>query len=94
MYAEDRRLLPYRVNQTYTNNRSLGKLRDEIAGKVDRINDARTQDYSRESSNIHSSLLDLFDLVDHGHKTYSVPEYNGGLFDPEAHSFSSRKTNL
>ena len=35
MYAEDRGLLPYRRNQTYTNNRSLARHRDDIAARLD-----------------------------------------------------------
>jgi hypothetical protein len=33
MYGEDRGLLPYRINQTYTNNRSLARHRDDIAAR-------------------------------------------------------------
>ena len=36
-------------------------------------------------------LQDLFDLIDRGHKRYSVHAYNGGLFDLEAHSFLATK---
>lgn len=91
MYAEDRRLLPYRINRAYTNNRSLGLKRDEIAGMLDRQAEGREADYSRASTAIWSDLSDLFDLVDRGHKTYSVPAYNGGLFDPGAHIFLTEK---
>ncbi|MBI3466454.1 MAG: N-6 DNA methylase [Planctomycetes bacterium] len=91
MYAEDRRLLPYRVNGPYTNNRSLGRHRDEISGRLDRIRDGRDDDYSRKDTSIWADLLDLFDLVDRGRKTYAVPAYNGGLFDPEAHLFLVEK---
>ena len=31
MFAEDRRLLPYRMNRNYTDNRSLGRYRDDIS---------------------------------------------------------------
>jgi hypothetical protein len=91
MYAEDRRLLPYRLNRPYTNNRSLGLKRDEIAGTLDRHAEGREADYSHDSTAIWSDLSDLFDLVDRGHKTYGVPAYNGGLFDPEAHGFLTEK---
>lgn len=87
MYAEDRQLLPYRTNATYTRNRSLGRLRDEIAARLDRIRFTPVEDFSRESTDIWADLLSLFDLVDRGHRTYGVPAYNGGLFDPEAHPF-------
>lgn len=91
MYAEDRRLLPYKLNRTYTNNRSLGRRRDEIAGTLDRAFEGRGADYSHDSTGIWSDLLDLFDLVDRGHRTYGVPAYNGGLFDAEEHVFLAEK---
>lgn len=87
MYAEDRQLLPYRTNQTYTKNRSLARHRDEIAGRLDRARDGEEEDFSRESTGIWDDLQSLFDLVDGGHKRYGVPEYNGGLFQADAHPF-------
>jgi hypothetical protein len=93
MYAEDRRLLPYRVNRLYTNNRSLGRHRDQITVRLDRINEGRErEDFSKDETALWSDLIDLFDLVDRGHKTYGVPAYNGGLFDPEARPFLAEKS--
>jgi len=91
MYAEDRRLLPYRLNRTYTDNRSLGRHRDEIAGRMDRIRNGEEQDFSYDSTDIWEDVQSLFDLVDGGHKRYGVPEYNGGLFDNKAHPFLMNK---
>jgi len=91
MYAEDRRLLPYRINRVYTDNRSLGRHRDEIAGRLDRIRDGDQEDFSLESIGIWEDLQSLFDLVDAGHRRYGVPEYNGGLFDAQAHPFLNDK---
>lgn len=90
MYAEDRQLLPYKVNRTCTNNRSLGRLRDDVASRLDNIRLKREPGYSPKESTIWAYLKELFDLVDRGHKTYGVPAYNGGLFDGEAHPFLSR----
>jgi hypothetical protein len=90
MFAEDRRLLPYRVNRTYTNNRSLGKQREDIAHKLDLATDQPRADYARETTEIWDGLEDLFDLVDTGRR-YGVPDYNGGLFDPAEHPFLSEK---
>jgi len=88
MFAEDRRLLPYRINRTYTDNRSLGRHRDEIAGRLDRIRDGEDiEDFSRHSTDIWEDLNSLFDLIDGGHKRYGVPEYNGGLFSADSHPF-------
>lgn len=91
MFAEDRRLLPYRVNQTYTNNRSMGRYRDEVASRLDLATEQSQADYSRESTDLWDYLCDLFDLVDHGHRAYGVPAYNGGLFDSEQHRFLAEK---
>ena len=87
MYGEDRGLLPYRVNRTYTYNRSLGRLRDEIAGEIDKVNFGTGQDFERNATNLWGHLSNLFDLIDKGHKTYGVPPYNGGLFDPDESAF-------
>jgi len=91
MYAEDRKLLPYKTNRTYRNNRSLGRKRDEISGRLDRAAQGREVDYRNDSYAIWSDLNDLIDLVDRGHATYGVPAYNGGLFSSDAHPFLSQK---
>jgi hypothetical protein len=91
MYAEDRHLLPYRSNRLYRENRSLGRYRDEIANRLDRIPDRPEEDYSCESTRIWSDLLGLFDIIDNGRGNYDVPAYNGGLFDPQAHPFLAEK---
>ena len=92
MYAEDRSLLPYRRNQTYTNNRSLARHRDEVASRLDQVTRGLdAMDYSRKDTNLWDDLQDLFDLIDRGHKRYGVHAYNGGLFDFEADSFLSGK---
>ena len=87
MYGEDRGLLPYRTNRTYRRNRSLSRLRDEIAGEIDKVNFGTGQDFKREVTNLWGHLSDLFDLINKGHKTYGVPPYNGGLFDPDESAF-------
>ena len=91
MYAEDRRLLPYRVNGLYTENRSLSRFRDQLAGRLDRIADGREEDYSCDSTDIWRELQSLFDLIDVGGARYGVPAYNGGLFDREQHPFLAEK---
>lgn len=90
MYAEDRQLLPYKVNRTYTNNRSLGRLRDDVASRLDNVRMKRETEYSLSENGIWAYLMELFDLVDRGHRTYGVPAYNGGLFDSGAHPFLSK----
>jgi Eco57I restriction-modification methylase len=92
LYAEDRGLLPYRVNQTYTNNRSLARHRDDVAVRLDQVQHGlRTSDYSHETTDLWTDLKDLFDLIDRGHRRYGVQAYNGGLFDLEADTFLSEK---
>ncbi len=87
MYAEDRRLLPYGINHTYTRNRSLGRSRDDFASKLDSLGRPGAEDFKRDSAAIWEDLITLFDMVDSGHRTYGVPPYDGGLFDPENHPF-------
>ena len=91
MFAEDRRLLPYRKDRNYTDNRSLGRKRDEIATMLRAIKDGSAPEYSNKDATIWEDLNSLFDLVNGGHKRYQVPEFNGGLFDPEAHPFLADK---
>ena len=88
MYAEDRGLLPYRRDQTYTNNRSLARHRDEIAAHLDQVSRGlMSTDYPDDDTTLWDDLQDLFDLIDRGHKRYGVQAYNGGLFDLEAYTF-------
>ncbi len=91
MYAEDRGLLPYRINDIYTDNRSLGRHRDEIAQALDKITLGRLDDFAKDKVGIWKELGKLFDLIDGGHERYGVPAYNGGLFDPDTHPFLATK---
>ena len=87
MFAEDRALLPVGINTTYTNNHSLRRYREEIAGRLDNVELGKEDDYDRSSYAIWGDLFDLFDLVDTGRKRYDVGEFNGGLFNPERTAF-------
>ncbi len=89
LYAEDRQLLPYRLNSLYTENRSLGRFRDDVAWYLDRTND--DDETGRSTAEHYEHLLALFDLVDRGHKRYDVPAYNGGLFDNHDNPFLEEK---
>lgn len=91
MYAEDRRLLPYKINRLYTENRSLGRIRDDIARRRDRGGSGLDDDFSRDSTALWDDLETLFDLIDRGNARYGVAAYNGGLFDIEAHPFLTEK---
>jgi len=87
MFAEDRSLLPYRVNRTYTRNRSLARHRDQIASRLDARDE---EEYSSAEFSLWDDVTDLFDLIENGHGTYGVPAY-GGLFDAEQSDFLATK---
>lgn len=91
LYGEDRKLLPYGVEPTYTNNRSLGRFRDELASRLDRSAERTQPDYDRSQGNLWSDLSSLFALIDEGAPRYNVPPYNGGLFDSDSHPFLRSK---
>jgi hypothetical protein len=90
MYAEDRRLLPYKLNRLYTENRSLARLRDDVARRLDRTGPL-AEEFARDSTALWDDLESLFDLIDGGKARYGVPAYNGGLFDADAHPFLNEK---
>jgi len=91
LFAEDRRLLPYGVNPRYTRNRTLGRVRDEVAQRMERVRQGVEEDYGRNATALWDDLDGLFDLIDKGHASYGVPAYNGGLFDADQHSFLAEK---
>ena len=91
LFAEDRKLLPYRVNRTYTDNRSLGRFRDEISARLDRIEQGVDVEYPKDRCELWEDLLTLFNLIDEGAARYKVPAYNGGLFDTSSYTFLSSK---
>ena len=91
MYAEDRDLLPYHTNRLYRENRSLRRLRDDIASQLDQGGPDGSEHSDRNNRNLWDTLTELFDLVDTGGKRYGVPAYNGGLFDPDQDAFLTGK---
>jgi hypothetical protein len=91
LFAEDRRLLPYKVNRVYTSNRALGRLRDEVARRMEAVRQRIDDDFDRNSTALWDDLDTLFDLIDSGSARYDVPAYNGGLFDREQHPFLVNK---
>lgn len=81
-YAEARELLPLTANASYRDNYSLRRLThiiDDIIKKDYELSSGSTQYYHQ--------LNTLFNLIDKGDSKLGVPEYNGGLFDPEEHPF-------
>lgn len=84
LFAEDRQLLPYKVNTTYTSNRSLTHQHRELISQLE------GSLFSPSGTGVWAYWADLFDLIDRGHATYGVPAYNGGLFDSSSHPFLTR----
>ena len=84
LYAESRGLLPLE-NPEYQKEYSLERLATEIHGKLDTesvIPDLRSDYWDR--------LQTLFTLIDKGWEE-SIPQYNGGLFNPNRHRFLIEK---
>jgi hypothetical protein len=88
MFAEDRSLLPYRLNRTYTRNRSLARHRDQIASRLDARDE---EEYSPAEFGLWDDVTDLFDLIENGHGTYGVPAYGGLLAQSKATSWQRRR---
>jgi hypothetical protein len=77
-YAEDKDLLPYRHNGLYQ-KRSLKTKALEL------LEIFRKETPFDERNSLWEEVIALFNAVDQGNATWSVPRYNGGLFssDPE-----------
>jgi len=82
LYAEYRGLLPIGENRFYTESYSLDALKKEIAGKLDKGEPIATSTYG-----YWNKLKELFEIINIGNPELGVPPYNGGLFDPEKHTF-------
>ena len=81
-YAEARELLPLTTSVSYRDNYSMRKIThdiDEVIRKGQQLTSQSTIYYQRVGS--------LFGLINTGDPGLGVPEYNGGLFDPEEHPF-------
>jgi hypothetical protein len=78
--AEARGLVPI-DNPTYRDHYSLRRLRQEVRDR----HAARA--WAGSSCALYQSLRSLFQLIDGGDDGLSIPPYNGGLFDEEAHNF-------
>ena len=75
-YAEDRDLLPYRLNDAYR-CRSLKHKAQELARYV-----AKDTPIAKGSARWQECAM-LFQAVDQGNRQWSVPAYNGGLFSDQ-----------
>ena len=85
LYAESRDLLPVKEVRGYW-ERSLTKLKEDIAGRAGPIGDAAPDQLSKayrasaDATELYDRLLDLFSVIDLGSRDLNVPLYNGGLF--------------
>ena len=85
LYAESRDLLPVKEVRGYW-ERSLTKLKEDIAERAGPIGDAAPDQLSKayrasaDASELYDRLLDLFSVIDLGSRDLNVPLYNGGLF--------------
>ena len=81
-YAEARELLPSTSNQSYREKYSIHKLTQEIDEAL-----AKGYQLSSKSTIYYQRISSLSKLINEGDRDLGVPEYNGGLFDPEEHPF-------
>ncbi|MBI4378231.1 MAG: Fic family protein, partial [Nitrospinae bacterium] len=82
LYAESRELLPLNENKLYTESYSLDSLKKEIANSFE-----HNETIPVSTFHYWNKLKELFDRINNGNKELDVPPYNGGLFNPEKHSF-------
>lgn len=90
LFAEDRRLLPYGVNPRYTRNRALGRVRDEVAQRMERVRQGVEEDYDRNAAALWDDLDALFDLIDKGTRPTASPPITAACSTPRP-TPSSRK---
>lgn len=86
-YAEARELLPLSTSADYRNMYSLRRLTDDIAEK-----DKKGYEPSDKLTDCYHYLHALFQLIDSGDRSKGIPEYNGGLFEPQEHQFLEKQT--
>lgn len=87
LYAEGNQLIepiPAKKEQ-YKETFSIDEMRKRIMKDVE--NSSFAAEFSEESPALHARLRRLFELVDEGNADLGIPPYNGGLFDPDKHSF-------
>ncbi len=81
LYAEGRYLLPVKPSRTtgasaiYRDRYSLQHLFPQLKNRLKFQYD--------ELTDLYEEILKLFHLINNGNKTFKIPQYNGGLFDPK-----------
>ena len=81
-YAEARELLPLTTSVSYRDNYSMRKITHDIDEVI-----RKGQQLTSQSTIYYQRIGSLFGLINTGDPGLGVPEYNGGLFDPEEHAF-------
>ena len=81
-YAEDRDLMPVRLDGYYVY--SLSRMRDEIETSFRKDEGILL---SKKATSYYDRLRNLFNIIHSGDRSIGLPPYNGGLFDPSKHPF-------
>jgi Alw26I/Eco31I/Esp3I family type II restriction m6 adenine DNA methyltransferase len=81
-YAEARELLPLTASTSYRNNYSMRKVTNDIDELL-----TKGEQLSSHSKKTYQYIGGLFDLINSGDSALGIPEYNGGLFNPQEHPF-------
>ncbi|GAC1686291.1 MAG: hypothetical protein PVS3B3_07630 [Ktedonobacteraceae bacterium] len=85
LYAEARDLLSLQSSNLYRAYYSLASTKEQIAEHLD-----TGIVYRSNSAILSSKLKQLFDYINMGDPPLYISTFNGGLFDPERHSFLER----
>ena len=86
LYAEARDLLPLQENRAYYRKYSLHAIKHDV------VNELRDGLLLPTSDTFWSRLKHLFKAINQGNPPLNVNTFNGGLFDPERHTFLEQYT--
>jgi hypothetical protein len=85
LYAEARNLLPLKDNDLYRTYYSMYMITHNVAETIDdKLVPLPT------TAKLTCDLWPLFDFINEGNPPLNIATFNGGLFDPERHSFLER----
>jgi len=87
LYAEARELLPLRESPAYRDEYSLYAVVREAARRLD-----SGTSLLADTGRTWAKLRDLFSIINEGNPPLKVATFNGGLFDPQRHTFLERHT--
>lgn len=81
-YAEDRGLLPYRTNETYTHI----SLKARAQSYAKSIRNSGAPKFDPKATDLWDDLMNIWEGVFSGHTEWGIPPYGGSLFDPAEES--------